>query len=84
MTIALVGELRSQDPSGDWFDVVKVEYATLFPELPYRTRCYRVLKRLERIFADFALRFAGEDTLHSTNSKPLSICKGFAGDDLEP
>ncbi len=76
MTIALVGELRSQDHSGDWFDSVKVEYAALFPVLPHRTRYYRVLKQLERIFADFALRFAGADTLHVIDSKPLSICKG--------
>ena len=76
MTIALVAELRSQDHSGDWFDSVKIEYATLFPELPHRTRYYRVLKRLERIFADFALRFAGEDTLHVIDSKPLPVCKG--------
>ena len=73
MTIALVGELRSQDHSGDWFDSVKVEYATLFPELPHRTRYYRVLKRLERIFADFALRFAAADSLHVIDSKPLPI-----------
>ena len=76
MTIALVGELRSQDHVGDWFDTVKVEYATLFPELPHRSRYYRVLKRLERIFSDFALRFAGSDTLHVIDSKPLPICKG--------
>ncbi len=76
MTIALVGELRSQDHAGDWFDSVKVEYATLFPELPHRTRYYRVLKKLERIFADFALRFAGADSLHVIDSKPLPICKG--------
>jgi transposase len=76
MTIALVGELRSQDHVGDWFDLVKVEYAALFPVLPHRSRYYRVLKRLERIFADFALRFAGEDTLHVIDSKPLPICKG--------
>ncbi len=76
MTIALVGELRSQDHVGDWFDSVKIEYATLFPELPHRTRYYRVLRQLERIFADFALRFAGSDTLHVIDSKPLPICKG--------
>ena len=76
MTIALVGELRSQDHVGNWFDSVKVEYAALFPELPHRTRYYRVLKRLERIFADFALRFARSDTLHVIDSKPLPICKG--------
>ncbi len=73
MTIALVGELRSQDHAGDWFDSVKVEYATLFPELPHRTRYYRVLKKLERSFADFALRFAGADSLHVIDSKPLPI-----------
>lgn len=76
MTIALVGELRSQDHVGDWFDFVKVEYAELFPVLPHRTRYYRVLKRLERIFADFALRFSTADTLHVIDSKPLPICKG--------
>ncbi len=73
MTIALVGELRSQDHVGEWFDLVKVEYAALFPSLPHRTRYYRVLKQLERIFAAFALRFAGADTLHVIDSKPLPI-----------
>lgn len=76
MTIALVGELRSQDHVGDWFDSVKVEYAALFPLLPHRTRYYRVMKQLERIFADFALRFSVADTLHVIDSKPLPICKG--------
>ena len=73
MTIALVGELRSQHHVGDWFDLVKVEYRALFPELPHRRRYYRVLKHLERIFADFALRFSGGDTLHVIDSKPLPI-----------
>lgn len=31
MTIALVGELRSQHHVGDWFDLVKVEHRGLFP-----------------------------------------------------
>ncbi len=73
MTIAPVGELRSQHHVGDWFDLVKVEYCALFPELPHRTRCYRILKHLERIFADFTLRFSGGDTLHVIDSKPLPI-----------
>jgi transposase len=77
MTIALVGELRTQSHVGEWFDLVKVEYRALFPELPHRTRYYRILKSLERIFADFALRFSGGDTLHVIDSKPLPICKGI-------
>jgi transposase len=76
MTIALVGELRCQAYVGGWFEFVKVEYAALFPVLPHRTRYYRVLKKLERIFADFALRFSKGDTLHVIDSKPLPICKG--------
>lgn len=76
MTIALVGELRSQHHVGDWFDLIKVEYRALFPVLPHRTRYYRILKSLERIFADFALRFSGGDSLHVIDSKPLPICKG--------
>ncbi len=76
MTIALVGELKSQDHVGDWFDLVKVEYAALFPVLPHRTRYYRILKQLERIFGDFALHFAVSDTLHVIDSKPLPIYKG--------
>ena len=79
MTIALVGKLRSQGHVGDWFDSVKVEYAELFPEPPHRIRYYRILKRLERIFADFALRFTGADTLHVIDSKPLPICKKQGG-----
>ena len=75
MTIALVGELRSQSHVGNWFEFVKVEYAALFPRLPHRTRYYRVLKRLERVWADFALRFAHDDPLHVIDSKPLPICQ---------
>ena len=58
MTIALVGELLKQRYTGDWFDFVKIEYKQLFPELPDRTRYYRIQNNLERLFADFALRFA--------------------------
>lgn len=76
MTIALVGELRSQHHVGNWFDLVKLEYRALFPELPHRTRYYRILKKLERVLADFALRFSRGDTLHIIDSKPLPICKG--------
>jgi hypothetical protein len=84
MTIALVGELRSQAYAGDWFEFVKVEYAALFPVLPHRTRYYRVLKKLERVFADFALRFSRGDCLHVIDSKPLPICKGCGGNGPEP
>ena len=76
MTISLVGELRSQSHVGDWFDFVKVEYAALFPVLPHRTRYYRILKQLERIFGDFALHFTAADTLYVIDAKPLPICKG--------
>jgi transposase len=76
MTIALVGELLSQPYAGKWFSFVKVEYAALFPVLPHRTRYHRILKKLERIFADFALRFPKGDTLHVIDSKPVPICKG--------
>lgn len=76
ITIALVGEHRSQHHVGDWFDLIKVEYRGLFPKLPHRTRYYRILKNLERVLADFALRFSGGDTLHIIDSKPLPICKG--------
>ena len=75
MTIALVGELSSQSHVGNWFGFVKVEYAVLFPRLPHRTRYYRVMKQLERIWADVALRFAGADRLHVIDSKPLPACQ---------
>ena len=66
----------SQRYTGKWFNFVKIEYASLFPVLPHRTCCYSVLKKLERIFADFALRFATGDSLHVIDSKPIPICKG--------
>lgn len=75
MTIALVGELRSQSHVGNWFEFVKVEYAALFPSLPHRTRYYRVLRRLERVWADFALRFSDGDSLYVIDSKPLPVCQ---------
>lgn len=80
MTIALVGELLKQAYSGDWFDLVKVEYQKLFPVLPQRTRYYRIMVNLERVFADFALRFPPQQVLSDASyiidSKPLPICKG--------
>jgi hypothetical protein len=80
MTIALVGELLKQRYLGDWFDFVKIEYRQLFPSLPDRTRFYRIQNNLERIYADFALRFpaqlVGELDSYIIDSKALAICKG--------
>ena len=47
--------MRSQGHVGDWFDLVKVEYAALFPTLPHRTRYYRVLKGLELFLTELLL-----------------------------
>jgi hypothetical protein len=84
MTIALVGELLKQRYLGDWFDFVKVEYRQLFPKLPDRTRFYRIQNNLERIYADFALRFPtqldGELESYIIDSKALAICKGARWD----
>jgi len=60
MTISLVGELLKQRYAGDWFEFVKAEYSQLFPDLPDRSRFYRIQNNLERIFADFALRFPAQ------------------------
>jgi hypothetical protein len=86
MTISLVGELLKQRYIGDWFDFVKIEYRQLFPKLPDRSRFYRIYPKghrqnnLERIFADFALRFPAQEQkeagLHLIDSKPIPICKG--------
>ena len=80
MTIALVGELLKQRYSGDWFELVKSEYRHLFPVLPDKTRYYRIQNNLERIFADFALRFppdvVTEWSSYVIDSKAIPICKG--------
>ncbi len=80
MTIALVGDLLKQAYAGSWFNFIKVEYRQLFPVLPDRTRYHRILNHLERIFADFALRFppqqATDETSYIIDSKALPICKG--------
>jgi len=80
MTIALVGELLKQRYLGHCFDFVKIEYRSLFPELPDRTRFYRIQNNLERLYADFALRFApklaGELDSYIIDSKAIAICKG--------
>ncbi len=55
MTIALVGDLLNQADVGLWFNQVKGEYGPLFPVLPDDSRYYRVLNKLERIWADLAL-----------------------------
>lgn len=81
MTIALVGELLAQPHTGLWFDLVKGEQRALFPVLPHRTRFYRILKSLERVWADLALCLPaglGEsDDLYVIDSKPVPICKGI-------
>ena len=75
-----MGELLKQRYVGDWFDFVKSEYRTLFPELPDRTRFYRIQNNLERIYADFALRFppnvVTELSSYVIDSKPVPTCKG--------
>jgi hypothetical protein len=78
MTIALVGELLRQKSSEAWYFRVKQDYKHFFPSLPERSRYHRILKNLERIWADFALCLANqadEDTTFATDSKPLPICK---------
>lgn len=77
MTIALVGDLLNQADVGLWFNLVKREYQPLFPVLPDDTRYYRVLKNLERVWADFALCLTAhhEVVAYPIDSKPLPICK---------
>lgn len=62
MPIAMVGDLLNQADVGLWFNFVKGEYKQLFPELPDESRYYRILKNLERIWADFALLLTSEHT----------------------
>lgn len=78
MTIALVGEILHQPESGTWFELVKTECKALFPSLPDITRFYRVIRNLERVWADLALCLANsvnDDTTYSMDSKPLPICQ---------
>ena len=87
MSIALVGEMLGQAHSGTWFMLVAQMRKDLFPQLPDVTRYHqksevasdaRVLKNLERIWADFALCLANivyPDTTYSIDSKPIPICK---------
>lgn len=77
MTIALVGDLLNQADIGLWFNLVKREYERLFPVLPDDTRYYRVLKNLERIWADFASALTAQHRTwsYSIDSKPLPVCK---------
>ncbi len=77
MTIALVGDLLNQADVGLWFNLVKREYGGLFPVLPDDTRYYRVLTKLERIWADLALALTAQHATwaYSVDSKPLPVCK---------
>lgn len=78
MSIAIVGDWLKQRFVGDWYQLVKYEYNDLFPELPDLTRYYRVLKNLERIFADLALVIGMQASgIHIIDSMPLPICKGI-------
>ena len=77
MTIALVGELMHQAHSGTWFLLVRNAYKHLFRRLPNITRYYRIMRNLERIWADLALCLANtmaDDTTYSIDSKPIPIC----------
>jgi transposase len=55
----------------------KKEYSQLFPVLPDDTRYYRVLKNLERVWADFALCLTlnHEVIAYAVDSNPLPVCK---------
>lgn len=76
MTIALVGDFLNQADVGLWFNLVKREYKSLFPVLPEDTRYYRVLTKLERIWADLALALTAHHAplAYSVDSKPLPVC----------
>ena len=77
MTIALVGELMHQAHSGTWFLLVRNAYKHLFRRLPNITRYYRIMRNLERIWADLALCLANtvdDETTYSMDSKPIPIC----------
>ncbi len=89
MTIALVGDVLGKTaPSGParllnqadvrlWFNLVKREYCRLFPLLPDDTRYDRVLKNLERVWADLALALTAHHAplAYTVDSKPLPVCK---------
>ena len=77
MSIALVGDLLNQADVGLWFKLVKSEYKGLFPVLPDDTRYYRVLKKLERLWAELALALTAQHATwaYSIDSKPLPVCK---------
>ena len=77
MTIALVGEIMHEAHSGTWFLLVSRFCKHLFKTLPDITRYYRIMRNLERIWADLALCLAntvGDDTTYSIDSKPIPIC----------
>jgi hypothetical protein len=77
MSIALVGDLLNQADVGLWYRLVKSEYKALFPVLPDESRYYRILKNLERVWADFALCLTAnhEVIAYAVDSKPLPVCK---------
>jgi Transposase DDE domain len=77
MTIALVGEILHQAHAGTWFLLVRDLFKHLFRTLPDITRYYRIMRNLERIWADLALCLANtvdDDTTYSIDSKPIPIC----------
>lgn len=78
MTIALVGEILHQPEQGTWFLLVRNQFRHLFQKRPDITRYYRIMRNLERIWADFGLSLANtidDETTYSTDSKPIPICK---------
>jgi hypothetical protein len=77
MTIALVGEILHEAYAGTWFLLVSRFCKHLFRTLPDITRYYRIMRNLERIWADLALCLANtinDDTTYSVDSKPIPIC----------
>jgi hypothetical protein len=76
MTIALVGEILHEVHAGTWFLLVRRFGQHLFQKLPDITRYYRIMRNLERIWADLSLCLANtvdDDTTYSIDSKPIAI-----------
>ena len=77
MTIALVREIMHEAHAGTCFVLVGRFCKHLFRTLPNITRYYRIMRNLERIWADLALCLANtvaDDTTYSIDSKSILIC----------
>ncbi len=77
-TIAIVGEVMAQPFESVWYWLVGQSYQKLFPKLPEYSRCHRVVRNAQKLWAALALELIGSSVgeFKIVDAKPLPVAKG--------